>query len=368
MAFLDPVLHLAASAVDLLVEMPGLALAARERGDHEARVRLALGPFGLGNDTARPAPALPRRPHEALEAALRPAAAAAPRGGAIKLGRNLGKEPRVAPQPEQEIDGMGLAPRHELVAREACVAAQHNARPRPAGADAGDHPRRLLDGAGRFVHVGTPQLGDEQVPTTEHVERQVAVAAVIALEEPTLLHAMHRIVRRIEVQNDLASLARHRRVLLALGRQLAGQNRHHRIVAQLIVIIEVLVADRNREYPLANQGGHFMLDPVRSPFIVKARRKTINQPDRLIRCLEKQRARIRCHQSGIKGRFHSPPFNRSKIKRFCSTLCRHRGFSLNRQKSLQHNDFSLIRRPDWISAGHVLSVCDCLDAADRATR
>jgi len=49
-------------------------------------------------------------------------------------------------------------------------------------------------------------------------------------------------------------------------------------VAQLIVIVEVLVAERNREYPLANQGGDFMLDPVRSPFIVKARRKTINQP------------------------------------------------------------------------------------------
>jgi hypothetical protein len=38
---------------------------------------------------------------------------------------------------------------------------------------------------------------------TEHVEGQIAVAVVIAVEEPPLLLAVQRIVRRIEIENDL---------------------------------------------------------------------------------------------------------------------------------------------------------------------
>jgi hypothetical protein len=36
----------------------------------------------------------------------------------------------------------------------------------------------------------------------EHVERQVAVAVVIAVEEPPLLLAVHRIVGRIEIKDE----------------------------------------------------------------------------------------------------------------------------------------------------------------------
>ena len=37
----------------------------------------------------------------------------------------------------------------------------------------------------------------------EHVERQVAVAVVIAMEKPSLLLPVHWIVGRIEVEDDL---------------------------------------------------------------------------------------------------------------------------------------------------------------------
>ena len=49
------------------------------------------------------------------------------------------------------------------------------------------------------------------------------------------------------------------------------------------------------------------------------------QIDRSIGRSQKQCARIRCHQSGIERRFHTPAFHGSKIKAFCATLCRHRG-------------------------------------------
>ena len=56
LALLDPVLHLATGAVDLLVEILGLALVSPQRGDDKARVGFPLRPLCLGHD---PAPAAP---------------------------------------------------------------------------------------------------------------------------------------------------------------------------------------------------------------------------------------------------------------------------------------------------------------------
>ena len=46
--------------------------------------------------------------------------------------------------------------------------------------------------------------------TAEHIERQIAVAIVIAVEVPPLLLAVQRIIRRIQVENDLSGRARMR--------------------------------------------------------------------------------------------------------------------------------------------------------------
>src|SRR5262249_52294360 len=71
LAFLDAVFHVAACAIDLLVEVTGLMLAASQRGDDKTRVGLAAGPLGLADDAARPAPAIQRRPGKVLEAPRR---------------------------------------------------------------------------------------------------------------------------------------------------------------------------------------------------------------------------------------------------------------------------------------------------------
>src|SRR5271165_6572234 len=65
----------------------------------------------------------------------------------------------------------------------------------------------------------------------EHVKRQVAVAIVIAVEEPPLLLAVQRIIRRIEVENDLPGRPRMR-----LQEQVDQQRPDRdRIVADLVV-------------------------------------------------------------------------------------------------------------------------------------
>src|SRR3981189_2103245 len=73
LAFLDPVLHVAPGAVNVLIELTCASLAAPERGDDEARIGLALRPLRLGDDAALLAPAIERTPLEILEAARRTA-------------------------------------------------------------------------------------------------------------------------------------------------------------------------------------------------------------------------------------------------------------------------------------------------------
>src|SRR4249919_1661815 len=119
LTLLDAVLHLAACAIDLLVEMPGLARVAPKRGDDEARIGLTLGPLGLCDNPTVAAPASTRPPHEGLEAALRPAGALAPGGRKRELGCNLADQPLIACQSEQEVDAVGLTPGHQLLACEA---------------------------------------------------------------------------------------------------------------------------------------------------------------------------------------------------------------------------------------------------------
>ncbi len=103
------------------------------------------------------------------------------------------------------------------------------------------------------------------------------------MEEPSLLLPVHRIIGRIKVEDDLAGcllvrlqeqidkeppdrdrivadlviarrlqpaqlqpvqrrLAGYRRIVLATRFELARQHRHHRITAQLVVVVEIFIA------------------------------------------------------------------------------------------------------------------------------
>src|SRR6478752_9542179 len=85
-------------------------------------------------------------------------------------------------------------------------------------------------------------------------------------------------------------------------------------MAQFVVVVEILVTQRDPEHPLTDQRRNLVLDQVLAPLVVKARRKPIDQSDRPIRRAQKQSTRIRAHQPAIKSRFHSPAFNGSKSK------------------------------------------------------
>ena len=55
--------------------------------------------------------------------------------------------------------------------------------PRPALADLADDPGHSILGAGGSIDVWPPELGGEQVPSAEHIQRPIAVAVVVTVDE-----------------------------------------------------------------------------------------------------------------------------------------------------------------------------------------
>ena len=196
---LDAVLHLAAGAVETVVEITALA---REVGHHEARVG-ALGAVLETRD--HPAHAVPGlgAVDEFGEAALLEAARLEQAGGLRHLGFCQAHQPGVPGQADDVIHGVALAPAEQPPAAEARIRAHDDARLRPHRAQARDQQLQDAGGMLRRVDVGRSQIGDQQMVAGEDVERQEAVVVVVAVEEASLLMAVHRIVGGVDVEHDL---------------------------------------------------------------------------------------------------------------------------------------------------------------------
>jgi hypothetical protein len=69
------------------------------------------------------------------------------------------------------------------------------------------------------------------MPPAEHVERQIAVAVIIAVEEAALLMPVQRVVGGVEVQGDLR-----RRRRMGVEKQVDKQSLdRRRVVADLVI-------------------------------------------------------------------------------------------------------------------------------------
>ncbi len=293
---------------------------------------------------------------------------------------DLGHQPRVLLQAQDEVHPVRLAPGHQRIPGKPAVGAHHDVCPRPALPNVPDDARHLLDGARRSTPIRRPQARRQQMAPAKNVERQVAVAVVIAVEEAPLLRPVHRIIGGIEIEDDLLrrSLVRlqeqvdqqaldghrimadlviaarfqlaqlqsierrfagQRCTVLTPRRKLARQHRHHWIVAKLIVVVEILIAERNPKHPLAHQRRNLMLDQIRTPCVIKAGGKPIRQLHRVVGRAQQQRAGVRRDRPAVKAGDNLTPFNGCKSKQICATLCRHRGAPRITRKSLRHNNF-----------------------------
>ena len=86
------------------------------------------------------------------------------------------------------------------------------------------------------------------------------------------------------------------------------------------MVVEVLVTERDGEYPLPDQRRNRMLDMRLGPPIDKARCQPIHHPDRPIRRTQQQRARIRRDRTSVKRRDHLAAFDAFKSKNIRDTL------------------------------------------------
>jgi hypothetical protein len=121
--------------------------------------------------------------------------------------------------------------------------------------------------------------------------------------------------------------------------RLPRQHRHHRVVPQFVVVVDVFVAKRNPEHPLPNQRRNKVLDQILAPTIDEAIGTAPNQPDRTICRSQQQRPGVRRDRSSVKPRYNRAAFHSCKFEQFCVTLCRHRGAPRIGKKSFSQNNF-----------------------------
>ena len=92
-----------------------------------------------------------------------------------------------------------------------------------------------------------------------------------------------RRLRPAQFQPVQRRLARQRRAIRPPRLELAGQHRQHRVVPQLVVVVQVLVTERDAEHPLRHHRADTVLHQLRHPRVAEARGKTLDQTDRPIR-------------------------------------------------------------------------------------
>ena len=109
------------------------------------------------------------------------------------------------------------------------------------------------------------------------------------------------LARRRVLQPVQRALAGQRRAVGAPGLELAGQDRQHRVVAELVVVDQVLVAERDAEHALADQRRDLVLDPLRHARVAEAGGEAPDQADRPVGGAEQQRAGVRGDRAAVEG-------------------------------------------------------------------
>jgi hypothetical protein len=224
------------------------------------------------------------------------------------------------------------------------------------------------------------------MPAAKHVQRQIAVAIVVAVKEAALLMPVQRVVGGIEIEDDLfgrrrvslheqrdeqlldrravvanlmvaarrqrrvlepveRALSGERRAVLAPRLELASERRQYRIVAQLVMVDEILVPERDPADALHEHGPDGVLDQIRRAAVGEAPCQTPHQPDRPIGGAQQQRPGVRGHLPTVERSHHLAAFDHFISEQIAATLCRHRGTPLRRVKPLSQKIYRRFRAP-----------------------
>jgi hypothetical protein len=116
------------------------------------------------------------------------------------------------------------------------------------------------------------------------------------------------------------------RTVAPLRLQLARQHGKHRVTAQVVMVVQVLIAQGDTDDALHHHGLNLMLHQFRTACIGEAGGKPLGQLDRPVGLAEQQGAGIRGDRATVEARHHVMAFNMWKFKQGGITLCRHWGF------------------------------------------
>ena len=97
------------------------------------------------------------------------------------------------------------------------------------------------------------------------------------------------------------ALARQRRAAGPPGGKLARQHRQHRVVAEFVVIDQVLIAQRNANHPLGHQRLHTVFHERRVARVLEAGGKAAGHTDHPVGRAQQQRAGVRGDPPALPG-------------------------------------------------------------------
>ena len=170
-ALLEAILHLAALAVDGLVEKAGRAKCERDIGDDKARVAPAVRELGLPDDTTLGRPALARPILKVGEHPRRLAGPLRLAHGGFHLRRDLHDQPLVAGHPDHKLHAVFLAPAHQIVPAEAAIGTDDDRGSGPMLADVAYDARNLLHRTVSGFIGRRSKLRRQQMPAAENIQR-----------------------------------------------------------------------------------------------------------------------------------------------------------------------------------------------------
>ena len=158
--------------------------------------------------------------------------------------------------------------------------------------------------------MGIEEQGDEQAFDGTRVHGDLAVA-------------IGRVARRV-FQPIQRALATQRRTVGTARLQPIREQRQNRIETQVVVVDDVLIAEREADDPLADQGAERMYHPARIAPVPEARRGPIDQADGTIRRPQQQRPGIRRHRPAVERCFDTAAIEPFETELLRDTLCPHR--------------------------------------------
>ena len=113
----------------------------------------------------------------------------------------------------------------------------------------------------------------------------------------------------------------------------------------MVVVDQVLVAERDADNALHDQRGNLMLDQVRTARVGEAGGEALDQPDRPVGAAQQQCPGVRGDRAAVKRGHHGAALNGCKLQLRRATLCRHRGPPLLSGKALLQKNFRRFRAP-----------------------